>query len=245
MKKKIRLSGNRTVIGIICIILALIITFGIAPVVNHISDQKVNVVQMKTNVERGHLITEDDVELVMVGSYNLSEKTVKDTGEVIGQYAATNLYSGQMVLSSQLTGGGNSADEVLNSVGGDKVAISVNIGSYAMGLSDKIGNGDIVSVIIYDKDENKSYIPPELKYVKVITTTTGDGVDHDEKTDGSEQAATITLLATPAQAELLAQYNSVTTLHFALVCRGDKAIAEDYLKAQDTYLSSARGNTDE
>lgn len=245
MNNKFRLSGNRTIIGIICIVLALIITFGVAPVVNKISDQKVNVVQMKTDVERGHLITEDDVEIVMVGSFNLSNKTVKEASEVVGQYAATNLYSGQMVLSSQLTNGGNSADDVLNSLGTGKVAISVNVGSYAMGLSDKLGNGDIVSVIIYDKDEYRSYIPPELKYVRVITTTTSDGVDHDEKVDDSNQASTVTLLATVDQAELLAQYNSVTTLHFALVCRGDKAIADEYIKVQDAFLAKTGGQASE
>ena len=34
MKNKMRITGNRTVIGIICIVLALGITFGIAPLVN-------------------------------------------------------------------------------------------------------------------------------------------------------------------------------------------------------------------
>ena len=32
--------GNRTVIGIICIVAALLICFGVAPVVNRISDGK-------------------------------------------------------------------------------------------------------------------------------------------------------------------------------------------------------------
>ena len=67
MKSKMRITGNRTVIGIICIVLALGITFGIAPLVNRFTDRKVEVVQVKQNVERGHLITEDDVELVKQG----------------------------------------------------------------------------------------------------------------------------------------------------------------------------------
>ena len=78
MKNKMRITGNRTVIGIICIVLALGITFGIAPLVNRFTDRKVEVVQVKRNVERGHLITEDDVELVKVGALNLSDRTVKN-----------------------------------------------------------------------------------------------------------------------------------------------------------------------
>ena len=78
MKSKMRITGNRTVIGIICIVLALGITFGIAPLVNRFTDRKVEVVQVKQNVERGHLITEEDVELVKVGALNLSDRTVKN-----------------------------------------------------------------------------------------------------------------------------------------------------------------------
>lgn len=86
MKSKMRITGNRTVIGIICIVLALGITFGIAPLVNRFTDRKVEVVQVKQNVERGHLITEDDVELVKVGALNLSDRTVKNRKYVVGKY---------------------------------------------------------------------------------------------------------------------------------------------------------------
>lgn len=101
MKSKMRITGNRTVIGIICIVLALGITFGIAPLVNRFTDRKVEVVQVKQNVERGHLITEDDVELVKVGALNLSDRTVKNKKYVVGKYAATNLHTGQIMIQNQ------------------------------------------------------------------------------------------------------------------------------------------------
>ena len=220
MKSKMRISGNRTVIGIICIVLALGITFGIAPLVNKFTDAKTQVVQVKNNVERGHLISEDDVELVQVGALNLSSKTVKNTEYVVGKYAATNLYAGQIMIADLVTEKSNSAEDVLEELDGSKVAISVDIGSYARGLSDKLQNGDIVSIIVYDKENDLSYIPSELKYVKVITTTTGDSVDSDEKTD-STQSVTVTLLVNPTQAQKIAYLNTTTTLHFVLVCRGD------------------------
>ena len=199
MKSKMRITGNRTVIGIICIVLALGITFGIAPLVNRFTDRKVEVVQVKQNVERGHLITEDDVELVKVGALNLSDRTVKNKKYVVGKYAATNLYAGQIMIADLVAEKSNSADDVLSALDGTKVAISVNIASFAQGLSNKLRNGDIVSVIVYDKETNQSHVPPELRYVKVITTTTGDSVDSDRKTDAT-QAITVTLLASPDQA---------------------------------------------
>lgn len=153
MKSKMRITGNRTVIGIICIVLALGITFGIAPLVNRFTDRKVEVVQVKQNVERGHLITEDDVELVKVGALNLSDRTVKNKKYVVGKYAATNLYAGQIMIADLVAEKSNSADDVLSALDGTKVAISVNIASFAQGLSNKLQNGDIVSVIVYGQGD--------------------------------------------------------------------------------------------
>ena len=58
---------------------------------------------------------------------------------------------------------------------------------------------------------------------KVITTITNEGVDKDEIVEGGK-VATVTVLVTPEQAELLAHYNSVTTIHFTLVYRGETDI---------------------
>ena len=44
------------------------------------------------------------------------------------------------------------------------------------------------------------------------------------------------VLVTPEQAELLAHYNSVTTIHFSLVYRGETDKADAYIKVQDDYL---------
>ena len=125
---------------------------------------------------------------------------------------------------------------MLLGLGGEKVAVSVNVANFAAGLSDKLENGDIVSVIIYDKEMYTSYIPAELKYVKVITTTTNEGVDKDEIVEGGK-AATVTVLVTHEQAELLAHYNSVTTIHFSCL-RGETDKADAYIKVQDDYLKN-------
>ena len=229
--------NNRTVIGIVCILLALVVTFGVSPIVNRISDQKTDIVRVKNPIERGRQITDADIEIVRVGSYNLPSGVIKDKAEVAGKYATADLFAGDYILKEKITGESNSADDVFASLDGKKVAISVTIGSYADGLSNKIENGDIISIIIYNKDEYRSYIPAELKYVRVITTTTEAGIDKDEKAE-KEKATTVTLLVTPEQAELLSQYESVTSLHFVLVYRGDKAIADQYIKVQDEYLEA-------
>ena len=229
--------SSRTVIGVVCIVLALLITFGVAPLVNRFTDQKVDIVRLKADVQRGQIITADHLEIVNVGSYNLPNNVIKDGKAVVGKYAATDLYAGDYLFDSKLSTDNKSADDVLLGLDGKKVAISVNISDFAAGLSDKLENGDIVSVIIYDKENNISYTPASLQYVKVITTTTSDGIDKDEIVEGGK-SATVTLLVTPEQAELLANYNSTTNVHFSLVYRGDAEKADAYIKVQDDYLAA-------
>ena len=229
--------SSRTVIGVVCIVLALLITFGVAPLVNRFTDQKVDIVRIKADVQRGQIITADHLEIVNVGSYNLPNQIIKDQNAVVGKYAATDLYVGDYLFDSKLSLNNKSAEDVLLGLDGKKIAISVNISNFAAGLSDKLENGDIVSVIIYDKENDISYIPAAFQYVKVITTTTNDGIDKDEITEGGK-AATVTVLVTPEQAELLANYNSTTNVHFSLVYRGDAEKADAYIKVQDDYLAA-------
>ena len=229
--------SSRTVIGVVCIVLALLITFGVAPLVNRFTDQKVDIVRIKADVQRGQIITADHLEIVNVGSYNLPNHIIKDKNAVVGKYAATDLYAGDYLFDSKLSLNNKNAEDVLLGLDGKKLAISVNISNFAAGLSDKLENGDIVSVIIYDKENDISYIPAAFQYVKVITTTTNDGIDKDEITEGGK-AATVTVLVTPEQAELLANYNSTTNVHFSLVYRGDAEKADAYIKVQDDYLAA-------
>ncbi|MBQ3881123.1 MAG: ParB/RepB/Spo0J family partition protein, partial [Bacteroidales bacterium] len=120
------------------------------------------------------------------------------------------------------------------------IRLSVTIPTFAGGLSGKLLNGDIVSLIVYSSDKKESFAPDALKYVRVITSTTSGGLDRDEltqKEDGTyDLPSTITLLATPEQARLLAEYENSGRIHAALVCRGNEKQAKKLLKAQAEIL---------
>lgn len=83
--------GNRTVVGIICIVVALAICFGIAPLVNRLSDGKTEIVRIIKDVPAGATIEEADIEVVEVGSYNLPEAVITDKSAVVGKCALVNL----------------------------------------------------------------------------------------------------------------------------------------------------------
>ncbi len=230
---------NRTVIGIICIILAVAITFGISPMVNKMTEGKSEVITFSKNLSKGAKITEDDITVTSLLRSGLPEGAIKDKSAVIGKFVNSDVYKGDVATTAKLTDEANSSENILSALSGDKVAMSITISSFAGGLSGKLQNGDIVSIYVTEKDKD-TVVPPELKYVKVITTTTSGGVDENEvvpNEDGSfTLPTTITVLVTVQQAGLLADYEKNATMHVALVYRGNDDTAEKFIKTQDKYL---------
>lgn len=234
-----RALGNRTIIGIICVVAALAICFGVAPVVNKLADGKAEVVRVCSNVQRGDKITDADLEIVEVGSHNLPVNAARSKDGIIGRFASCDLHPGDYIFPEKVTDDVDSAKDILESLQGDQKAISVSIGSFALGLSGKLETGDIVSAVVYSAEEDKCFTPPELQYVKVITSTTSQGVDKADIADNT-QPATVTLLVDKNQAELLARYEKSGSIHFVLEFRGDPVQAQKYLDAQTEYLREAR-----
>lgn len=236
---------NRTAIGIVCIILAVAITFVVSPMVNKVSDKKTETVRFTTNVTHGTKIKETDVEVVKISNSALPDKVVKNKTEIVGKYATADLFKGDIATENKITDNANTASDVMASLKGNKVAMSITINSFAGGLSGKLQNGDVVSICVTDKD-NETEIPAELKYVKVITTTTSGGIDENdvvENEDGSfDLPTTITVLVSVEQARILANYEKNAAMHIVLVYRGDDVSAEKFLKAQDEYLEKNSRN---
>ena len=240
---------NRTIIGIVCIVLALIVTFAVAPLVNKIFDSRTDIVRMKKDVDQGHLISDDDIEIVTVGSHGLAIDTITKKEDVVGKFAACDLKVGDSLFPSKLSLTSDSADDVFHTLNGEKQAISITISTFAGGLSGKLENGDIISLIVFDNDTNEAFIPAGLTYVKVITTTTQSGFDKDEVTpneDGTyELPTTVTLLVNPAQAQMLVEYENTGVIHADLVYRGDSKTAQKFLDAQDLYFEMLEAEDEE
>ena len=231
---------NRTVIGIICMILAIATTFLVAPIVTRLSTDTVSVPRLSANVTRGAKITESCIEVVSVKKDTLPGGVITDAKNIVGLYASTNLFAGDYLSTAKLSFNSNTADDAFSSLNGNKYAMSFTIDSFAAGLSGKLQNGDIISLVVVDKNSGKSIMPGEFKYVKVITTTTGGGVDQDKivtNEDGSyTPPSTVTLLVNATQAKLLAEYEE-TTVNCVLVYRGSEENAQKFLDKQDEFFS--------
>lgn len=233
---------NRTVIGVACIILALVICFAVTPLFNRSLSEKTQIVRVIREIKEGEEITASQVKVVEVGGYNLPEDVVRNLDTVIGRYASADFVPGDYIIASKIAEEPAAENAYLYSLNGEKQAISVTVKSFANGLSGKLMSGDIVSVIAPDyKKQGVAVIPPELQYVEVIAVTAGSGYDTNtgEQADGDserELPTTVTLLVTPEQSKILADLEADGKLHISLVFRGDKASAAKFIEAQEAVL---------
>ena len=233
---------NRTVVGVICILLSLLICFGLTPLFNQSVSQKAEIVRVVQPIRAGDEITESMVQIVEVGGYNLPEDVLRQKESAVGKYATADLAVGDYIIPSKLSDAPAAENAYLYSLDGSQQAISVSIKSFAEGLSGKLQSGDIVSVIAPDyKKQGATVIPAELQYMEVIAVTANSGYDANTGEQGDEDAekelpGTVPLLAAPEQAKVLAELEADGKLHLALVYRGDQANAAAFITAQESVL---------
>ena len=233
------LLKNRTVIGVICIVLSLIICFAVTPLFNQSISEKTEIVRVVKPVKNGEEIQSDMVKQVEVGGYNLPEDVVKSSDTVIGKFATADLAVGDYILSSKLAEEPAEENAYLYHLTGEKQAISVSVKNFANGLSGKLQSGDIVSVIAPDyKKQGSTVIPAELQYVEVIAVTANSGSDANtgEQTEESEERELPDTL-TPEQSKILAELEADGTIHLSLVYRGEQKNAAMFIEAQESVLA--------
>ncbi len=234
-----KIFRNRTVIGVLCILLALIICFGVTPLFSRSASEKTEIVRVTKDIKEGDEITAEMVQTVEVGAYNLPQNLMTDKKEVVGKYATADLAAEDYILSSKLSAVPAAENAYLYNLDGKKQAISVTIKSFATGLSGKLESGDIVTVIVADyQGKGETAIPPELQYVEVISVTASSGYDANtgEVVDEKELPSTVTLLVTTEQAKVLAELEQDSELHLALVYRGTPENAAKFIAAQDALI---------
>ncbi|MCL2189160.1 MAG: RcpC/CpaB family pilus assembly protein [Defluviitaleaceae bacterium] len=233
---------NRTVLGLICIVLSLIICFGLTPLFNSAVQAQVEVVRLTRDVQQGERITADMVTAVNVGGFNLPNNVIQNMDNVIGRYARHDMLRESHILVGNLSDTPLAEFPYLNNLDGTRVAISMSIPSFAAGLSAKLEAGDIITVFASDfGDFRLTIAPPELRYVEVLAVTDARGNDkepfaHRNPDEDRELPATLTLLVYPQQALLLTELENTARIHTALVFRGAVETRSMFLQVQSDFI---------
>ena len=241
-----KLFKNRTVLGIFCIAVSLLICFAITPLVNAGLSKKVAIVRFNQMVQEGEQITKNMVDVVEVGNHNLPENVVRNLADVEGKYLTATVFAGDYILTDKISEEPSAENKYLYNLNGEKQAMSITINTFAEGLSGKLKSGDIVSVIAPDYlGSGETVIPAELKYVEVIAVTAKSGYDantEEQRTEEEEKElpSTVTILVRPEQSRLLARLEAEGEIHLSLVFRGEAEKASEFIEAQDQVLDEMK-----
>lgn len=237
--------NNRFLFGILSLVLSAVIAFVALPTISRQTNGKTSIVQITQAVLAGEEITTDNAKIIEVGSYNLPSNVARSMEDVQGLYATADLAQGDYILTSKVSATPISSDVALNSIPSGKVAISLTVKTLASGLSDKLQPGDIIRIYHF-LDEAKEI--PELRFVKVLSVTDSDGVNVDNtQNEGGDteqqQAATVTILASPEQAKIVTGLENDGVIHLALISRNNDELAEELLTRQEELLQSLYGTS--
>ena len=97
------LFKNRTVVGVICILLSLVICFGMTPLFNRSVSQKEQIIRVTQPILAGEEITADMVQTVEVGGYNLPENVIRLKENAVGKFATADLVAGDYIITVSYT----------------------------------------------------------------------------------------------------------------------------------------------
>ena len=226
--------NKRLVFGIISIVLAAVVALIGIPAVLGQQNNKVKILRVKTDVEKGTVIVNEQLETVEVSALNLPADIATDPAQVVGKYALVDMVAGDYFLPSKVSSKSPVKDTVLAELKDGKVAVSKSITNFAGSLSNKLKTGDIVGIYRYEDGVEQV---EELQYVKIIALTNSSGINIEDATgDESTMAATVTFLATYAQAEKIIEIENESPMHMVLVCRDNEKRAKELLTEQERIL---------
>lgn len=219
--------GQRKLLGILCIIMAILIGFVILPYLYGAKGNTEMIVKAKEKIEKGHIITEKQIILDETGTYGL-EGYITDKSKAIGTIATTDIMAEDVITNKKI---GNQKDHKLAYLTKEnKRLTTISIKSNAAGLASHLSAGDIVNVYSILEDEYGSASPvmsPSLKNLEVYDIENGNTQsisNKDKKTDNNVAVSnanvisTITFITTSEEQEialLKAEYGG--NIHVVLV----------------------------
>lgn len=236
---------NRTIIGVICILMSIVLVFIAAPEASKLSEQTVSIYVFDKDINAGTEITEKMVSTAKILKTEKPSNAVSELSSIVGKYTKTNVFKGDYITQNKITPISNSTENVLANLKDGEVVISMKVDMLNT-VSDNIERGDIIKIYSTKKSANTTTTVTNnaLQYIKVIATTTKAGIESEDRTTDEsgkkDEIATLVLLMTDKQVEELRTLQKDTTVSVGLVCKAsDSARAEDLLKKQAAIFKSA------
>lgn len=236
------LLHNKVLVGSICIGVSAVIAFVIMPLIQHLVSQPVYIVTASEDIKKGDAYTDSNLKMEEYAGTNIPTDAYFSINDLKGKFANVELLTGDVLTHRKVSDSYPSDDNYLAQLPPGKLAISVETDGLSSSLSSKIRKGDIVSVFVVSdtNGDTLTECPPELQSIEVLSVTNANIRDIDNGIDreNSEerQISTVTFIANPQQAQILATADAKSRIHLALKERGNAANKELLLAEQELFF---------
>lgn len=209
-------------LGGLCLGLAAVIAFVVIPMLYRSRGETTQVLRLTQTVTAGTQLTPDMLTQVEVGSFGLPAAVLRETDEAVGKYARLTITPDDLLLPDKLADA--ATDEAIDQlVAEGKRLVSVSIGSIAAGVAGHLRPGDIVTIASYSDVSKSAAIDPDLCSLTVYGIENADALpvsSSPDETNDSHLPATLTLIASDAQAQKLVAAEYGGSLHVLFERRG-------------------------
>lgn len=223
---------NRTLLGLVSILIALVFCFGVAPLVSKKVTENKEVYILSSPLQRGDIITEDKVSTIKIETQYIPDGAVGELQEIMGKMATEPSYTGDFLITERFSEELKQLDDVYRALGNDEYAVSVSVDGLAGSVSGTLLPGDIVSVF-----EEGGALLEEMRYVEVLAIADSTGKKEDD--DESKKIDYVVLRLTEEQITLL------TSEHYTLALKYRGSQKDKFLEAQKNVSAGNEEEQDE
>ncbi len=153
-----KLFKSKLFVGLLCILLAVGISFAAIPALNRAKTATKEAVRLRVDVPQGATLTSEMLTVSEVGAYGLPEGIAGEAATVVGMTAKENLYAGELLWQERLqTKEEYQEEEAGRSLGlsGGKRLVTVKLPSPSSGVAGILRAGNTVDVYEYIEEENE------------------------------------------------------------------------------------------
>lgn len=194
------MSKIKYLVALISLVIALVLSFGLLPLMINSKYQKKFYLQAKNLINQNQVISKDDIEYVELVDYHLASDLVEDINEVVGHQSSYTIVPQTLIHQKMIT------EKVYDGRIDDKLnefqLFSIELNKSAYAVNDILQKGDIVNLY--------SSIDKEDKYLEKIEIA--DINYQDDK-------RIVSLYLNLEQAKLLSYLVENSTIYLSLVKR--------------------------
>ena len=141
---------NKFVIGIFCLILALVVVVMVMP---KNTGKTVDVIKLNNTVDANTQITDNMVRKVTIPEDANVSGAITEKEKVVGKYTTTQIYKDDFIVDGKLSDSPTNSN--LYALNNGEEAISITVKDLASCVTGKLIEGDVVSIYYYDTTEKK------------------------------------------------------------------------------------------